>query len=211
MSGAPALVVGGGRIALRKCQDLRAAGADVRVVAPQLCTGLKRLSSIQCCERRFRATDVRGVALVVAATDSQAVNEKVAMAARKLGIPVNVVDKPELCTFIVPAVLRRGPVVVAVSTGGASPALARNLRDRISVAVPPRTGAHAAFLAGIRGQVLKEVSNPKRRRAILERLAADDLAEMIELRGLRVTRAMVKKWIRQANRPDDLSLDISLE
>ena len=181
LSGARALVVGGGKVALRKCRDLRAVGARVRAVAPSFCAGLKRLSSIECCERPFRARDVCGAAVVVAATDSPKVNERVAQEARKLGIPVNVVDKPALCTFILPAVLRRGPVVIAISTGGASPALARNLRDRISQAIPPRTGAHAAFLAATRGKVLKAIADPARRAAILERLAADDVAEILAI------------------------------
>ena len=209
VSGSKALVVGGGRVALRKCRDLHAAGARVRAVAPLFCVELKRLSSIQRSERRFRATDVRGAALVVAATDSQEVNRRVAAAARQFGIPVNVVDGPELSTFIVPAVLRRGPIVIAVSTGGASPALARRLRDVVSRTVTRQMGRHAAFLARVRGKVLKKVANAERRRAILERLAGADAAAMIESRGLRRANAMVNAWIREANESEDSALESS--
>ncbi len=196
--GAKALVVGGGSVALRKCRDLLAAGAVVSAVAPSFCRALRRISSVQLSERRFRASDLRGAALVVAATGSAEVNERVAAEARRRGIPVNVVDRPELSTFIVPAVLRRGPIVVAVSTGGASPALARNLRDRISETISSGFGRHAAFLSRVRPLVLKKISDARHRRRILERLAEDDVREMIERGNSRRARAILREMIREA-------------
>ena len=197
LRGATALVVGGGQVALRKVRDLRAAGAKVRVVAPEACGALKRMKTVDLRRRRFRATDVGGTVMVIAATDDRNVNVRVARAANRLGIPVNVVDKPELCSFIVPAVLRRGPITVAISTGGASPAMARNLRDRVSKAVLPRDGAHAAFMADARRQILSEVADPARRKDILERLAAEDIALIIESGGPARAKSMLRDMIRK--------------
>src|SRR6188508_23706 len=119
----PCLVVGGGAVALQKARALRRAGAAVVAVSPSFSPPFRRLA-VRRLRRRFRAGDVAGHVLVIAATDSPDVNRAVFAAASARGIPVNVVDVPELCSFIVPAIVRRGPVVVAVSTGGQSPSLA---------------------------------------------------------------------------------------
>jgi len=197
MRGAKALVVGGGGVALRKCRGLLAVDAKVSVVAPHLCPELRKLSSVRSSQRSFRRSDLRGAALVVAATDSLEVNLNVAGEACRLGIPVNVVDSPQHSTFIMPAILRRGPITVAVSTGGASPALARNLRDQIALHLPPQAGRHAAFLARIRSRVLKGVADPRARRKILERMAEDDVRVMIESGGVRNAYALLGELIRQ--------------
>ena len=197
---AKVLVVGGGRVALRKCRDLLAAGARVRAVSPTFCPALSRISSVQLLKRRFRAADVHDSALVVAATDSTEVNQRVAGAARRHGIPVNVVDNPELSTFIVPAVLRRRSVVIAVSTGGASPALARNIRDRLRIAIGPGFGRHAAFLSRARPLVLKKVRDQRERRRIFERLAEDDVRQMIEDGKARRVNKILEEMIRESAR-----------
>jgi precorrin-2 dehydrogenase/sirohydrochlorin ferrochelatase len=200
LQGAKAVVVGGGRIALRKCRDLLAAGARVHAVAPDFCAQLKRLSSVKLCERPFHATDVRGAALVIAATDSPEVNARVAAEARRRGIHANVVDNPKDSTFIVPAVLRRGLVVIAVSTSGASPALARNLRDMIGHEIDPGVGRHAAFLRRARAQVLNDIADARARRRILERLAEDDVREMIRSAGLSRAKLLLQELTREAER-----------
>jgi len=128
VKGEACLVVGGGAIALQKARALRRAGADVTVVSPRFTPAWARLR-VRRLRRRFRAGDVAGCVLVIAATDDPGVNRAVAAACRKRSIPVNVVDVPELCSFIVPSILRRGPVVIAVSTGGQSPSLAKALRS----------------------------------------------------------------------------------
>ncbi len=201
MRSEQALVVGGGRVALRKCRDLLAAGARVRVVAPCVCSALERLAGVEVRKRHFRATDARGTALVIAATDSGEVNGRVADAARRAGALVNVVDDPELSTFIVPAVLREGPVVVAVSTGGAAPALARVLRDRIGETVTPSVGRHGAFLASVRARIKKTVADPDRRREIFERLVRDDVRAMIEVGGTRRAKTLVKELLSGESGP----------
>jgi len=134
-----AVVVGGGDVAARKLELLRRAGARIRVVAPEAGEAVAALAAsgrIAWRQGRFTAEDLDGADLVIAATDARDVNEAVAAAARVLHLPVNVVDAPDLCSFIMPAIIDRGRVVAAVSTGGASPVLARLVRARIELALP---------------------------------------------------------------------------
>ena len=122
------LVVGGGAVAARKVMQLRKAGASVDLVAPEIGADLHQLADagqVTHHARGFRRDDADGHRLIIAASDDGQLNRRVADAARALNIPVNVVDNPELCTFITPSTVDRSPVQIAVSTGGASPVLAR--------------------------------------------------------------------------------------
>ena len=154
LEGARALVVGGGAVALRKTKALRRAGACVVAVSPAFVPGFRRLRAARL-RRRYRTADLRGAAVVVASTDDAAVNAAVSRDCRRRGIPVNVVDVPELCTFFVPAVVRRGPVTVAVSTGGRSPSLAAALRRRLEALLPTSLGPLAERLGTERRRLLR--------------------------------------------------------
>jgi siroheme synthase-like protein len=134
LTGRRCVVVGGGSVAARKVQPLLVGGADVTVVAPDLSSELEALASagtIQAVRRPFTPADLDGAALAFAATDSRAVNQTVAEAAQARGVLVNVADDPAACDFTVPALVRRGDVTLAVSTGGRSPAFARFLREEL--------------------------------------------------------------------------------
>jgi precorrin-2 dehydrogenase/sirohydrochlorin ferrochelatase len=133
LRGKPVLVVGAGKVALRKTRGLVEAGAQVTVVAPRWESAFESMP-VRLRRRRFRATDVAGAALVFTATDSRDVNRAVARAARRRGIPVNVADACEECDFILPARVRRGNLQIAVSTGGESPRLAAEIRRRLEAA-----------------------------------------------------------------------------
>jgi siroheme synthase-like protein len=126
-----ALVVGGGAVALRKTRGLAAAGLPVRVVSPEFAPGFTDLPGVTLVPARYRAGHLRGATLVFACTNDRAVNRRVGLAARTRGLPVLVADAPEESTFVSPAVTRTGGVVAAISTGGASPALAASIRDAI--------------------------------------------------------------------------------
>ncbi len=130
LAGVPVLVVGGGRVALRKIEGLLAARADVTAVATHVIEGIHALP-IQVVTRAWEASDLDAARLVVTATDDPAVNAAVSAEALRRGIWVNSADDPANCTFTLPAVARDGAVTVAVSTGGASPALASHLRGEI--------------------------------------------------------------------------------
>lgn len=131
VAGVPVLVVGGGTVALRKVQGLLAAGAEVTVVAPGIAAALRALP-VHVIERPYAPGDLEHARLVITATDDPDVNASVAADANRRGIWVNSADDPANCTFTLPAVARDGAVTIAVSTGGASPALASHLRGEIS-------------------------------------------------------------------------------
>jgi siroheme synthase-like protein len=134
LEGRRCLVVGGGRVALEKALALLACGAEVTVVAPQVADELAA-QPVEVLAREYQVRDLDGRFLVVAATDDAAVNGAVSSDADRRNLLCNVADVPELCSFILPAVHRRGPITVAVSTGGASPALAQWLRDRFAAQI----------------------------------------------------------------------------
>ena len=135
LAGRDVLVVGAGSVAHEKVDGLLDVGARVAVVAPAVCgpvAELARAGRVALARRRYRASDLDGRFLVVAATSVTSVNERVYADAEARGMLCNVVDVPELCSFILPAVHRADPIAVAISTGGASPALAQRLRDDVA-------------------------------------------------------------------------------
>jgi siroheme synthase-like protein len=164
IAGRECLVVGGGRVALRKAVGLLRAKARVTAVSKEFVPGFGRLRAVARKKRAFSENDVSpGLALVIGATGSDDVDAAIARRARKLNIPCNIVDKPELCSFVVPAVLRRGPLTVAISTGGGSPYLARHLKTRIGSVVGPEYGRLADFLSRLRAGVKRSVPEAKAR------------------------------------------------
>jgi precorrin-2 dehydrogenase/sirohydrochlorin ferrochelatase len=150
------LVVGAGPVAARKVAGLAAAGARVRVVAPSVSPSLDRALVDELRERPFEAADLDDVRLVVTATGSRDVDASVAAAATAAGLWVNAADQPEDCSFILPAIARNGPLTVAVSTGGASPALARRLRDHAGRLLTDDVVALAAALSEERARIRSE-------------------------------------------------------
>jgi siroheme synthase-like protein len=169
------LVVGGGRVALEKVQGLLECGADVTVVAPEVTPELRALP-VRVVERAFRRSDVVGRFLVIAATSIRAVNAVVSDAANERSVPCNVADDPELCSFILPAVVRREPIVVGVSTGGASPALAQRLRSDIGELVGERHVELANRLAALRPWAKRTLPTYEDRRDYFQQLVTEALA-----------------------------------
>jgi uroporphyrin-III C-methyltransferase/precorrin-2 dehydrogenase/sirohydrochlorin ferrochelatase len=156
LDGRSCLLVGGGQTAARKLRRLLKAGAKVTVVAPEVEGEIEALAAtgnITLHRRPFSADDVSGRTVVQSATGREAVDRRVADAARAAGIQVNVVDRPELCSFIAPAVVDRDPVVIGISTGGAAPVLARRVRESIERLLPARLGRLARFAESFRGAV----------------------------------------------------------
>jgi siroheme synthase-like protein len=136
LQGRRVLVVGGGHVALRKAVGLLAAGASVTVVSPNFVAEFDALDGVELVHRRYASTDLAGAWLVVAATDDPLVQQQVFDEGERARVFVNSADDPDRCSFILPAVARRGPVIVSVSTQGRSPALAGQLRDRLADAIP---------------------------------------------------------------------------
>ncbi|KIO48275.1 siroheme synthase CysG [Nitrosospira sp. NpAV] len=179
------LVVGGGEVALRKITLLLRAGAHITVIAPELCIGLSDLLREQTAgaithrAEAFHPSHLSNVVLVIAATHDPVTNREISEAARRLRIPVNVVDNPDLCSFIMPSIIDRSPVLVAVSSGGASPVLARLLRARLETMIPAGYGRLAACAASFRERVKLHFSHPEKRRIFWEKALQGPFAEMV--------------------------------
>lgn len=167
------LLVGAGEVAARKLALLERAGARIRVVAPRIDPSIRaraERSSIELDEREFRDADLDGARLVIVATPQRALNRWIAHLCEARAIPVNVVDDRAVSRFIVPALVDRDPVLIALSTGGASPVLARRLRERIEAAIPARIGALAAWLEELRVSARRLLRTVDARRRFFERL-----------------------------------------
>ena len=178
----PCLIVGGGKVALRKARLLYGAGAKLTVVAPDVIGELRRQvadSGGEVLERAYRSTDLDNHFLVVAATDDESLNRRVSDDAHRLRIPVNVVDNPQLCSFIFPAIIDRSPIVVAVSSGGKSPVLARLLRSRIESLIPSAYGQLAAIVGSFRERVKQRFGDSEQRRHFWEDVLQGPVAEMV--------------------------------
>ncbi|MEJ2643624.1 MAG: siroheme synthase CysG [Gammaproteobacteria bacterium] len=182
LRGEPCLVVGGGVVAARKVRLLQQAGAAVTVVAPALCTVLEQEAAdgrIRHLPREFEPADLGEAVLVIAATDQPAVNRQVSELARAQRLPVNVVDSPDLCTCIMPSILDRSPVMVAVSTGGKAPVLGRLLRARLETLIPSAYGRLAALAESYRPAVKERIPDGEARRRFWEDMLNGPLAEMV--------------------------------
>jgi uroporphyrin-III C-methyltransferase/precorrin-2 dehydrogenase/sirohydrochlorin ferrochelatase len=178
----PCLVVGGGSIAARKVALLRKAQADVTVVSPELCDELQQLQKeglIQHQARAFEDLDMETSVAVIAATNQRDVNERVSKLAHQLRLPVNVVDNPDLCSFIMPSIIDRSPVVIAVSTGGSSPVLARLIRTKLEGSIPAAYGRLASLVEGFRDKVKSAFPNVESRRGFWEKILEGKVAELV--------------------------------
>jgi uroporphyrin-III C-methyltransferase/precorrin-2 dehydrogenase/sirohydrochlorin ferrochelatase len=169
------LVVGGGSTAARKVALLLRAGAKVTVVAPEL---RSKIDNIDYCKDYFQPKYLEGCCLVIAATNDKDVNEQVSKLAQEQNIPVNVVDQPHLCSFIMPAIIDRSPIQIAVSSGGASPVLARLLRARLESMIPSAYGKLGELVASFRDKV-KQRLDFSARRPFWEKVLQGNIAEMV--------------------------------
>ncbi len=197
----PCLVVGGGPVAERKALSLLEAGADVTIVSPDLTSKLQELSrsgKISHRRKTFDEQDLSGSFIVIAATDSPEVNARVARACKSRHILVNVVAPPEESSFIVPSVVERGELLMAVSTSGASPALSKKIRQELESRYGPEFDLFLRAFTAIRRRILDEVADEQKRRTIFQAIVDSDVIEllrqgkaheaevrMIEIAGLR--------------------------
>lgn len=182
LRGRKGLIVGAGEVAARKAVLLQQAGAEIHIVSPVLGGPLKEMleqGQIHYRQGEFYETDLDGMALVIAATDQEAVNRRVSELAHARQLPVNVVDNPELCSFIVPSIIDRSPVQIAVSTGGSSPVLARLLRARLESAIPAAYGRLAELVESFRDKVKARFDNVNARRKFWEEVLQGRIAEMV--------------------------------
>lgn len=198
------LVVGGGEIAVRKVNYLRKAGGIVHVVSPELCSALKQLSDqgeIQYHEEKFSVKNLDGCSVVIAATNDEAVNREVSEHAQARSIPVNVVDNPQLCSFIVPSIVDRSPVQIAISTGGASPVLARMLRSKLETMLPSAYGRLAELTEEYRSRAKETFPNISERRKFWEKVIQGPVVEMMLAGQDDKAKAALEREFDQAGAP----------
>ena len=170
-------------MAARKLQSLLEAGARVTVIAPELSEAMRALldhPSVRLAARPYQRGDLSGSALAFAATDDAETNAAVYAEAMELGILVNVVDDPAQCSFIVPSKLPRGPIIIAISTQGASPALARHLRERLEAAIPAAYGELAELLGRLRAEVKAAHATPESRARRWAAVLESDVLDLLE-------------------------------
>jgi precorrin-2 dehydrogenase/sirohydrochlorin ferrochelatase len=191
------VVIGGGKVAARKAEALLEAGAPVIVISPQFCAEFDHLAGLyaglEMVPRLYQAGDLADAFLVIAATDDPPVNGAVWSEAVRRGCLVNVVDDPGHSNFIVPAVVQRGEVKVAITTGGASPALARRLREKLEALIGPEYGDLASLLAELRPELQARFAPGEPRLEAALRLVDSDLLEILKSAGKQAARARAQQ------------------
>ena len=208
IEGRLCIIIGGGRVAARKAASLLECGARVRVVSPNLDSGFDELGGGQAqgaadgragelahVARPYQAGDLKGSFLVIAATDDEAVNRAVEAEAQERGLLLNVVDKPEQCNFYVPSSVRRGELMLTVSTGGQLPALSKRLRRRFEEEFPAEWALALELLGEARGQVISRLKDDSIKKECLTELAALDLVPLLRDAGEPAARSEIEKCI----------------
>ena len=201
LRGRKCLVVGGGGVAERKVESLLECGARVKVVTREATSGLTELAcsgSIDLDIRDFASEDLSGIFLVIAATDDPAVQASIGGEAKERGLLVNVVDDPANCTFIVPAVARRGDLSIAVSTGGRSPALAARIREKLEGLFGPEYEEWVDLLGQLRETLAIRFPDPEERKDAWYRVVDSDCVELIR----RGERDLMQKHLEHLLHPD---------
>lgn len=183
IQGRPCLVVGGGRVGARKVKTLLQCGAVVTVVSPEVTPGLATLAAsgtIVLEQRPYRSADVEGNFLVIGATDDEILNRQIHADAERLHLLCNIADRPAICNFTLPAIIRRGDFVMAVSTAGKSPAFAKHIRERLESEFGPEYGTLLDLMGAIRTRLLAEAHAPEAHKPLFEALIAGNLLNLVK-------------------------------
>ncbi len=203
----PVLVVGAGRVAARKAAVLLSYGAKIDIVGKLLCEEMNAMvESGRLCYLGplFREEQVSGRFMVVAATDDRDLNEQVSLAAQARGILVNAADQPAACNFILPSVVRRGALQIAISTSGKSPALARALRIRLEGEFGPEYGLLVELMGRVREAVLALGKPPEDNQAVFRRLVGSGLLEALRERNQAAVREVLSRCLPQGVAAEEL-------
>jgi precorrin-2 dehydrogenase / sirohydrochlorin ferrochelatase len=194
------MVVGGGGVAARKVEALLEADAQVRVISPVLVEGLQQLvdtGKIAHTPRRYQHGDLEGAFLAIAATDDPLVNQAVWAEANERGCLVNIVDDPEHSNFFLPAILKRGELNIAISTGGSSPALARRLREHLEKIIEPEYGVLAEILAELRPEIMASFPVGQARQQAALRVVDADILQIIQNHGRDAALTYAREQLRR--------------
>ena len=198
----PCLVIGGGDIALRKINLLIKAQAKVDCLSPLFCEGITNLSQngdVNLIQKRFESDDIKEYAIIIASTDDSSVNALISKSAKKARIPVNVVDSPELSSFIMPSIVDRSPVIIAVSSAGRAPVLARIIRAKLETVIPSAYGVLAEIAGEYRQKVKDRFSKIKDRRAFWEFIFSGVIAEKVFSGRINEAKDDIDKQLKRAS------------
>ena len=196
------LVIGGGDIALRKINLLIKAQAKVDCLSPLFCEGITNLSQngdVNLIQKRFESDDIKDYAIIIASTDDSSVNALISKSAKKARIPVNVVDSPELSSFIMPSIVDRSPVIIAVSSAGRAPVLARIIRAKLETVIPSAYGVLAEIAGEYRQKVKDRFSKIKDRRAFWESIFSGVIAEKVFSGRINEAKDDIDKQLKRAS------------
>ncbi|MBO8136837.1 MAG: bifunctional precorrin-2 dehydrogenase/sirohydrochlorin ferrochelatase [Desulfotomaculum sp.] len=181
LEGQKCLVVGGGKVAERKVKKLLRSGAEITVISPRLTPALAAIKEqrlIKHIEREYREEDLKDAFLVFCATNNEEVNRQIADYCSRNKILVNIVDDPQRCDFFVPAVVRQGPLSIAISTNGRSPLLAARIREQLEKTFGPEYADFLELLGQVRMELLQNVPDPEKRRQVLEKIVQSDILKL---------------------------------
>lgn len=176
------LVVGGGSVGTRKATTLLNCGARVTVVSSEATARLLEMAasgSIELKKRAFRPSDLNGIFLVVGATDNEELNREIHTGAERLGLLCNIADRPEACNFILPSIVNRGDLIIAISTSGKSPAFAKKLRKELEKKFGNEYAAFLKLMGAIRRKLLSTKHEPEAHKQLFEQLLDRDLLALI--------------------------------
>lgn len=180
--GKNCLVVGGGEVGTRKVKTLLSCGANVTVVSPYVTQRLEQLAIqrlINLKNRSYRSSDLDGVFLVIGATDDEVLNFSISHDAADRNMLCNIADRPEACNFILPAVVQRGDMMIAVSTSGQSPAYAKTLRKELERQYGQEHAVFLTLMGGIRKKLLNQAHEPEAHKPIFEKLIQSNILHLI--------------------------------
>jgi len=183
IQGRSCLVVGGGRVGARKVETLLKCNAVVTVVSPETTAQLDRLAddgSIRLKKRPYRSSDVEGRFMVIGATDNERLNRQIHADAEGQNVLCNIADRPEICNFILPAIVQRGDFMLAISTAGKSPAFAKHMRRLLEAQFGPEYGKLLDLMGAVRKRLLAEAHEPEAHKPLFEQLIAGDLLNLVK-------------------------------
>ena len=196
LKGKECVVIGGGKVAERKVEALLEAGAIIKVISPELTSKLKKLAEegkIFWEKKKYEKGDIEGAWLVIAATDNPAIQKKIYEEAEEKRIFCNVVDVPEFCSFIVHSVVKRGDLQIAISTSGASPAVARRLREQLEELFGEEYEVYLKLMRNLRKQVLEKGFSQDKKEEILQNLALAPIPKYIKNKDLHMLKTLITK------------------
>jgi precorrin-2 dehydrogenase/sirohydrochlorin ferrochelatase len=189
------LIVGGGSVGSRKAASLLACGAEVTVVSPLISDTLRNQmtkNNLVILERSFQASDLDGMFLVIGATDDEVLNQEISAEAHRRNILCNIADRPKVCNFILPSIIQRGDLLIAISTSGQSPAFARKVRQDLEKQFGPEYEAFLKVMGAIRQHLLAQAHAPEAHKPIFEKLIQADLLHLIQKKQYAAANALIE-------------------